>query len=182
MSPKRKKDVTENYFGTLPTVYIHAKYQDDKYYDIISGKEVKLSNGSIVRIKTLLANIAVEDYPKFEEIKREVLPQGSILSIRMPISNEGEYKLILRLKSPLVMKKTGNKEAIVEPCFCEVFDCHVLGGFGSNLKFDPFIADSLNQAFFQASIRFRPDNKSHTTNIYQSCFLEDGRSLASLRF
>lgn len=183
MKFNRKKDHNENYFGSLPTVHIYSKFKDGKFYDIESGKEVILSNGSFVRMITLLANIKDDEYPKFEEQREEVLPIDSILYMRLPLNNgEGEYRLVIKLKEPLFMKKIGNKASIVEPCKCEIIDRIEFGSYLHSIKFEPFEADSLNQAFFQASVRYRPKNKSHSANIYQCCFLENGNNLSSLRF
>lgn len=183
MKLKRKKDVTENYFGSLPTVHIHARYKDGKFYELDTNKEVVLSNGAITKMITLLANVRDEEYPKFaEEQRREVLPVGAILFIQMPMGNQGQFRLVVKLLTPLTMKKTGNKDAIVEPCKCKVIDRIEDGFIMNSVKFEPFEADSLNQVFFQASVKYRPQNKSHATNIYQSCFTEDGRKLSNFRF
>ena len=183
MEQNRKKDLTESYFGTLPTVHIYARYKEGKYFDIDTNKEVVLSNNTFVKMVTLKANITDEDYLKITEvIRKKVLPEGTLLFMRMPMVNEGEYVLKVLLLDDLIMKKSGNKEAMVESCRCEVLDRIERGRFSNSVKFEPFKADSLNQAFFQASIRYRPNSKSHSANIYQYCYLEDGRSISVLRF
>jgi len=180
---KRKKDVTVNYFGSLPTVHIYARYKEGKFYDLHTDKEIVLTNGSITKMVTLLANVRDEEYPKFaEEQRNEVLPAGTILFILMPMANQGQYTFVVKILSPLIMKKTGNKDAIVEPCKCKVINRIESGYIMDSIKFEPFEADSLNQVFFQASVKYRPKNKSHATNIYQNCLTEDGRKLSNFRF
>jgi len=183
MVQNRKKDAAENYFGSLPTVHIYAEFKNGRFIDLETESEVTLKNGAIVRMITLSANVPDEEYTRYTDVQRKkVLPEGTTLFIRMPIVNEGEFQFVIKLKETLIMKKAGNKEAVAEPCRCDVID-RIENGFIKNLvKFEPFEAGSLNQAFFQASVRYRPKNKSHATNIYQSCFLEDGRSISCLRF
>lgn len=178
-----KKDTTEDYFGWLPTVHIYERYKEGKFYELDTDKEVVLSNGSITKMITLLANVSDEEYPKFAEVQRkEVLQEGAIIFMNLPMGDKGTYRLVVKLLSPLIIKKYGNKEAVVEPCRCKVIDILEDRYIMNSIRFEPFEADSLNQVFLQASVKYRPQNKSHSTNIYQSCFTEDGLQLSHFRF
>jgi hypothetical protein len=71
--------------------------KDGKYIDIETDKEILLANGAIKKMVTLLASIKDEDYSKFAEEKRKkVLEIGSILFIRLPMSNQAFFQSSMR--------------------------------------------------------------------------------------
>lgn len=183
METNRKKDNVESYFGTLPNVHIHAKYIDGKFFDIDTKEVLELNEGAFVKMVVLQKDILGNNYERFvTPITTELLPPNTLLSIHMPYKNEAVFELIVRIKVPLILEKKANKEAKVLDCKCEIVSYSKNGDSMNNSIFENLEFESLNQAFFQASVRLRPDNKSHHTNIYKASHLEDGRTLQSFRF
>jgi hypothetical protein len=181
MKPYRKKDTQTNYFGNLPTTHLYAQIKDGKLIDVETEKEVILKDGALVKIVTILANINDDDYEKYAKEKRKkVLPLGAELLIKMPYQNQ-QFSFKLILKEDLYFSKKLNKEAVAEKCKIEVVEMYD-GHNAKNKNFIPFETNSLNQAFFQASVKYRPNNRSHNANIYENCFLPNGEAISLLRF
>lgn len=177
----RKKDLIENFYGGIPTAHIHARFINGKFYEIETKNLIKLKEGALVRITTNRINIRDEDYERYSDQETKiVMHKGEILHFEMPYKNN-RFFFKLRLLNDLKMKKEGNKSAKAELCNCEVYQYD--SKFSVEIpEFKPFRAETLNQAYFQASIKVRPENKSHTVNIYTNFRLENGRLLESLRF
>ncbi len=183
MKVNRNKDVIENYFGSRPAAQINAVFKNGKFIDVNSHKEIVLAENAQAKIITLLENISDEDYmPHSTTEIRQVLPPNSELYVKLPMGGSELLIFNVRIDTPLTMKKIGNKLSVVEPCKCIVTSVYDPSRKIDITKFSPFEAPTLNQVFFQASMKYRPANKSHTTNIYQSCFITNTKKLSDLRF
>ena len=89
-----------------------------------------------------------------------------------------ELAFWIRLLEDLVFEKKGNKPARALNLPCEVFE----RAGGHALPFEPFVVESLNQAYFQASVRHRPEARSHAANIYRKFYIDGtDRPLETLR-
>nr|WKN35048.1 hypothetical protein K4G66_21970 [Tunicatimonas sp. TK19036] len=166
----------EHFYGDYPTAYIDAKYKDGKFVYLEDQQEVILQDRAIVRLVVYRKDIPEEMRERFHSTSKKVLDKGSRLYFRLPNTR---LTFFVGLLEDLLFIKAGNKPARVINARCEVYD--VKGP--TTQKFEPFEVDSLNQAYFQASVRYRQDARSHTGNIYDKFYILDtDRSLSTLRF
>lgn len=173
----------ENFYGDFPTAHIDALYRKGKFYDLEDNQPIALSESALVRLVVYRKDIPKENQERFYSTARRVLNQGSVLQFCLPCW-PGTLKYIeltfkVKLLEDLVFEKKGNKPARALNVSCEVFDRE---GYVEQ-PFESFTVKSLNQAFFQASVRHRPEARSHVTNIYQKFYIDGtDRTLETLRF
>ncbi len=173
----------EHFYGDFSTAYIDARYQNGQFYDWETGKVVILKAKAPVRLVVRRMDIPEADRVRFRSTAEKVLARGEVLRFQLPYQPGTlaytELTFRVRLLEDLVFEKKGNKPARAINVACEVFEragSHVL-------TFRPFAVESLNQAYFQTSVRHRPEARSHVTNIYQKFYIDGtDRTLESLRF
>lgn len=180
---KNKKDFKENYFGGYSNVHIYAKYLDGKFYDLSSDEEIVLENDSIVRMTAATMSLKDINYERYtSNIQKTIIRSGNVIYMKVTMKDGNNYILSLGLITDLNMTKRKNKFAQVDKDL--QFEAFKLEDeMGKEVyNFEPFKENSLNQAYFQISLKYRPEAKSHTTNIYKSCFDENGNTLEKYRF
>jgi predicted DNA-binding antitoxin AbrB/MazE fold protein len=183
--------MTENNYFSIDSIsglkepkkaIITATYQGGKFIDLETKEEVKFKNGTLVDIRLRVDDLTREkDLERASKVQKKLLiPAGRHLFFNMKDDKQGEVVYVVLLKQDLILTKNGLKPSIVDNCSCEVVGKEsTTGGF---LQFkEPILAFSLNQAFFQCSIKFRPNNKSHTCNIYKTFRTEGGQLLEYFR-
>lgn len=112
---------------------------------------------------------------------RLILRSGQSLYFRLNDTNPVSEDFVVRLRSDLVMVKKGLKPSLVNNCECEVIGrINESGGF-KPLEI-PIKANSLNQAYSQSYIKFRPNSNSHTCNVYATFRTEKDEQLELLKF
>ena len=172
-----------SFYGDFPTAYIDAHYRNGQFYDCKTGQAVALREEAPVRLIVRRMDIPEADRVRFRSTAEKVLARGEVLRFQLPYQSGTlaytELTFRVRLLEDLVFEKKGNKPARAINVACEVFEragSHVL-------TFRPFAVESLNQAYFQASVCHRPEARSHVTNIYQKFYIDGtDRTLESLRF
>lgn len=170
-----------NYFGTAPPADINAKYTNGNFTDRDTGNEITLKEGAHLQMTVYQSDITPRDVEKLKTITREVLPRGE--EIHFELTGAG-LKFYIRLHEPLIFEKKANKNAAMKPCKMEVYKSKVMDRYKlpKNFEFEPYEVKTLNQAFFKASVKYRPDNPSHSVNVYTHFRTSDGKELENLRF
>ncbi len=169
----RTKDFHTNYFDGLPTAYYDAVFRDGKFYDAHSGNVINLKDGARVRIQTIRSKVLDEDYERHLEKRSEKLIHTSEkLQFRI-----GFHDFIVQILEDLYLTKEGNRFSKLAACHCAVVEVH---SSHDGFNFSPFEAETLNQAYTQASIRYFPEKRSHICNVFKT-MRYDGNLLESLR-
>ena len=167
----------EHFYGDYPTAYIDAQYKDGKFSYLDDQQEVILQDQAIVRLVVYRKDIPETIRERFHSTSKKVLDKGTILYFRLPHTNLTFY---IKLLNDLVFIKEGNKPARALDVHCLVID---RVGRGIYEPFEPYETNSLNQAYFQTSVRFRQEARSHTGNIYERFYIQDiDIPLSALRF
>lgn len=167
----------ENFYGELPTAHIDARYWNGRFYDIENDQLVALKNKALVRLVVYRKDIPETARERFYSSQASVLKEGTILCFRLPKINLTFY---VRILGDLIFEKTANKLARALDVRCEVYDR--INQYGQQCL-PILVADSLNQAYFQVSVRHRPKARSHAVNIYQKFYIKGtDRTLKTLRF
>jgi hypothetical protein len=166
-----------NFYGDFPTAYIDAIYHHGQFYDRENGQVVTLREEASVRLIVQRMDIPEADREKYYSTTRKVLDREVELRFELP---SRRLTFFVRLLGDLYFEKKGNKPARALDVACEIYDKPTQYG---QQCLPLFAADSLNQAYFQASVRHRPEARSHVTNIYQKFYIDGtDRTLESLRF
>ena len=110
-----------------------------------------------------------------EDQSKVILQQGSILTFEFGYQSD-QYVFKTRLCEDLVLTKKVGKSSRLSPCHCEITMIH--GPIGAEAQV--IMADSLTQAFNKTSVHYRPENRSHTCNVFIT-FRYHGVKLTSLR-
>ncbi len=174
----------EHFYGDFPTAHIDARYQNGQFYDWETGKEVILKAKAPVRLVVRRMDIPEADRKRFHATAKKVLGQDTMLrfclSCKPGTIHYVERTFWVRLLEDLAFEKKGSKPARAMSVQCEVYDR--LNEYGQQ-GLPIFVANSLNQAYFQASVRYRPEARAHTVNIYKKFYINGtDRTLESLRF
>jgi hypothetical protein len=173
-----------DFSGESTKVQISGMYHKGKFHYTEDLKEIELEENSEVIIKAYLTDLPKKDHKRFRLERKVVLPKNSYVVFELPKTGLKFHVLLLE---DLRFRKINNKLAVAEDCRCRV--THATE-FPSRLipeepDFEPIEVESLNQAFFRVSLLFRPNARSHTTNIYKSFKIKDNFDLTpleSLRF
>jgi len=177
----RKKDNLENQFGTRQTALFNVVLKNGKFINIDNGEPISFIEGSFLRIKTGLSSIDDDDV--YREItkneSRDVLEAGKTLTFWIDVPT-GRGRLYFKglIISPLTMTKKNNKDSVITKCEFKLEEVHS----DSNSEKINLMFNSLNQAFFQMSLKFRPNNKSHVCNVYNTFYTDNGLFLEQYRF
>lgn len=173
----------ENYYGELRKAMITVRYQEGTFIDIETGEEVALQEGTLVAITLSAVNLKRQsDLKRASKVqKRLILRAGEVLHFYLKDERGSEEKYIVRLDEDLSMVKKGLKPALVKDCTCEVIGKESSTGRFEVFK-EPIKVLSLNQAYFQSSLRFRPQIRSHTCNVYRTFRTHEGKLLEEFRF
>jgi len=176
---KRKNDTLFDYYDELPKAYIDGKYINGKFYDTSSNEEIQLMDNAVVRIVLYRKDLLDKDYGKHIEVnEKKILESGSNLFFQFQYDNN-KFLFTVMLEEDLISRKKGNQFSRLGSCDCKIIELSRNGIIDGNFKL--IEADSLNQAFTFASIKYRPDNRSHTTNVFKSYFDINGYSLEKYR-
>lgn len=190
MEETKSKIAYSSYFEDKTVAHIDAYYKEGNFYDFHTGKLVKLEYDENRNEKGILTKIIVPlDYISEENIEthgnrvqKKILDKGSILTFSMYYNSEREhYKFQVRLEEDLVLNKVGNKPAKLNACKCIVIPSEEDRNKIIFTDFEPIEFNSLNQAFLQTSIRYRPKNSSHVCNVFTTFKTEGEKPLSSLR-
>jgi len=146
-----------------------------KMIDIKTEDEIVLKDGYSIKIIVPLSSLEKNVVKaQLETTKKKLLKSGDALYFRFTSSENGNtiFEFNVILQEDLYLSQKGNKHNSFDECRC-IVELTKTG--------DRFEASSLNQAFFQASVKYRPANKSHTCNVFKT-FFYDGSKLDDLRF
>ena len=155
----------------IETAHIDAIIKGRKLIDAKTGRELYLKEGSRIKVIAPLSSLEEKELKTHEETRRvKILNKGEILRFRFYVLGEG-YEFTVTLLDDLYLFQKGNKFSSFSPCRC------LVEADGTREKFE---ADSLNQAFMKASVKYRPNNKSHTCNVFKT-FYYNGKQLENLR-
>ena len=162
------------YYDIEQKAYIEAVFDDGRFVDSATKRPIILKEGTRVRIATSIHGVRDKEEEKsHKEIKRELLlRKGAEVDFSFYYSGKSyEFKVILL--DDLFLLKKGNQHSKSSLCKCVVYK--------PNEKYiKDFEADSLNQAFIKASVKYRPSSRSHACNIFKTFFYK-GRRLEDLR-
>jgi hypothetical protein len=180
------KKSTTNQFGETSTAYIEAIYKDDKFIDKRTGKKVKLTEplfgeGISVLIEVPISVLSQEDYDYHtSNHSRLVARAGDILYFDLDYKAEAaKFLCEVLLEEDLVISSKGNKPSH-SSCNCAVVMVKDYYNKKSIISHEVINADSLHQAFFQASLKYRPKNKSHNCNVYKTFRDKSGNFLGNI--
>jgi len=190
METKRKDIPVVNFFDEVITAHIDAYYKKGKFYDYYTDKEIKLREddlttlkGVIVRIVAPLHNIDDENYQVHSQKHEErIMKKGEYLFFGMDYKKENKsFEFKIDLVEDLWVEKIGNKLSKLKTCKCIVADGTEKHGNSSINNFQPIVCNSLNHAFTRTSIKYRPENASHTCNAFKTFRTKDGNIIDCLR-
>lgn len=180
-----------NYFDTPTVAHIDAYYREGVFYDADTNKPIKLDynenryeKGILVKIIVPLKYISDENIETHgNRIQKKILDKGSILNFCMIYQDEmnEKYDFQLLLEQDLFLNKVGNKLAKLNSCKCTVTLQEEHKNKTVFKDFKPIECKSLNQAFLQTSIKYRPTNSSHVCNVFTTFKMENGKLLNSFR-
>lgn len=154
--------------------YIEATFIHGRFVDIETGRPITLEENTRVRITTPVGSIlSKEEERKHKEIKKELLlKSGAVLEFHFRCGDKVcEFKVFLR--EDLFLTKKGNQHSKLGFSKCVIYK-------PNKESEKDFEADSFNQAFMKASIKYRPDNRSHTCNVFKT-FYYKGQELEKIR-
>lgn len=154
--------------------YIEAAYRGGRFVDAKTGRQIILQEGARVRIAAPIWSMpSKEEKEQHKEVKRELfLKSGNELEFSFQYDGATHiFKVVLR--EDLFLARKGNQHSKLSFCRCVVFK-------PDSVSQKDFEADSLNQAFMKASIKYRSGNRSHTCNVFKT-FYYRGRELESIR-
>lgn len=191
-----KIDNITNYFGDLQTAHVYAYYKNGEFYDFDTNEKVELEernpnepfdknnpDGVLVKIIVPLSRTTDSDYARHKEQRDQCfLAAGNCVEFYLDLQEPfAKLKFVVRLDSDLSISKRGKKEWRLSGCDCTLVNCR---NANTNEIFDleEIKALSLNQMFLKASIKYRPNNASHNTNVFKSFYVAStGESLNQLR-
>jgi len=156
--------------------YIYAKYSKGKVIDLDTDKPLELKEGAVVKITVDKLALPTKDAAKFHktEVSKEVLKAETKLEFAL---GGTPYSFIINLLDDLIFRKQGNKNPVAENCrmkITEMFDV-TTGKKTRSVDFKEVEVDSLNQAYFLMSVKYKPNAKSHSVNVYKQFYLKGDR-------
>ena len=153
--------------------YMNAIFKFGNFVDAETHERIILKENTTVRISIPLYGIQEGQKKKHNEVKRYLLlKKHTNLNFHFYYDNKS-FEFLVILLDDLYLSKKGNQFSRLEPCKCVVNN--------PNRKYaSDFETDSLNQAFTKASIEYRPNNKSHTCNVFKTFRYKD-EELENLR-
>ena len=156
-----------NYYDDFSTVHIDTIYKNGKFYNIKDESAIEMENGSLVKLIVCRKDIPKTKQKAFESEIRTVMQSGDILTFKV----QGTHKYFdCILKEDLVFEKEGNKLSKAKNIKCLVQPASKM----PTEEIDPFVVDSLNQAYFQMSLKLKPNALSHSINIYTLFYSDEG--------
>jgi len=158
----------------VETAHIDAVVRGRKFIDERTGDELNLKEGARIKITVPAYSLGEKEIKSHRQIKRnKILDKGETLHFKFYVPSEEHrlYEFKITLLNDLYLVQKGNKFSNLELCRCLV---------EVDRTREKFEADSLNQAFIKASIKYRPNNKSHTCNAFKT-FYYKGKQLENLR-
>ena len=174
----RKKDGSTTNFGDLETAEFFVKFQDGQFFDINLQKFVSFKDGALLQIVSALGNINDEVYDQvIAKQITDTLPVGAVLYFNMA-HDTGALHFAVRLTTKLQMLKKNNKIAKIMGGGCEIYELYC-NGIHTPLNIN---VGSLNQAYIQMSTKYRPGNRLHHCNVYDTFHTIDGQYLSSFRY
>jgi len=173
-----------DFSGASTTVQVTGVFHKGKFRYEDTGEPIEFRNYSNVTITVLLTDVLKKDKQKYLLKREVVLREGTFLRFDLPKTG---LTFRLLLLEDLTFRKINNKPAVAEDCKCMVMDASQSSANTIVLipDFEPFEVETLNQAFFKISMRFRENTGSHTTNVYKAFkHVEKGNyyPLETLRF
>lgn len=177
----RNDDLKDDYYGSMKTAYIDAEYVNGIFYDVKTKKAIKLKDdllkhsrrGVAVRIIAPLYSIIDSDYKLHTNLRKEVLLKKEE-RLHFLLTKEGDNRqseFTVELREDLFLTQKGNKFSSLESCRCLVFD----------EKANNIIeAESINEAFTKTSVKYRPNNRTHSCNVFKTMQYK-GKYLENLR-
>lgn len=135
---------------------------------------------SEVRFRLLVAPGCLVAPPEpFKPIERQLLEPGNRLYFNLNKTHWGRVQVVVRFPNGLTMYQG---QATDLPCCPEEVECvveavKISASPWSPPDFQEIKATSLNQAYFQASKRYEPSRKSHSTDVYHTFRTEHDKLL-----
>ncbi len=167
-----------DFSGESTKVHIKAIYSGGKFIDPKSGKPIKLKNDSLVKIIAFRDDLSPDDLENFKTIRKVVLKKGEELWFELANTS---FIFRLKLLDDLYFMKELNKPPRADDCRCQIFSAHDRYRSTSFEDFEPVTVETLNQAYFRMSVKYRENAASHTTNIYKTFKLSTNQLLEVLR-
>jgi len=166
-----------NYYETYSTAHFKVIFTDGKLKEIGTGDFLELKEGTKMKIIIDLKDLNSDDYENIsKEVSQTILKGKSILKFRLKVKFEWVIFEVL-LKHPLNFTKKNNKQAVISSSKCVLLDTRSTSEYTGIREFD-----SINQAFMNLSIFFKPDGKYHNCNVYNTFFTEKDIFLEQFRF
>ncbi len=170
------------FYDHQSTSEYEAIYKNGAFTDSQTGKLIKVKESARVRI--IVPNMYIDENDIEQHLKTQskvIFKPGAIFYFDLPHKSSTPYRFnIVSIKSISAVKK-GNKRTELINSECEITGAIDLRT-GSPLKnFQPFSAVSFNNAFTQASVKYRPATNSHTCNIYKTFFTAEDKMLDFIR-
>lgn len=151
--------------------FINAIFKNGQFIDAETNKLVILEENTKVRISSPIWGIKETEEKRHKKKIRDILlKKGAELRFHFYYQHKG-YEFKVNLIQDLYYIKKGNHFSRLEPCKCIVTLSETR---------EEIIADSLNQAFIKTSVKYRPENKTHTCNVFKT-FSYKGSKLEDLR-
>lgn len=149
-----------------------------KLFDADTGLPIYLAPE--VRLRLLLdpANLLPAPEP-FKPLVRQVLQAEEKLYFNLNKTHWGKVLVVVRFPKGLTMHQASATDL---PCCPEEVECiieavKINSNPWSPPDFQEIKATSLNQAYFQASKRYEPSRKSHSTDAYHTFRTESNKLL-----
>jgi hypothetical protein len=161
-------DTLFNQFPPLSLVELRTDEQG-RLFHMATGHPLHLAPNVGMRL-LLHPDYLLPTPPPFEPQTRKVLEPGENLSFFLNKTHWGKVEVTVHFPEGLYMFQNSAQDL---PCCPEEVQC-IVGKVSFNSKpysppdFEPIIASSLNQAYFQASKRYEPSRKSHSTDVYHT--------------
>jgi len=173
----KRKPQQLNHYETYSTAHYNVIFTEGKLKEIGKENFLKLKEGTKMKIIIDLKDLNDDDFENIsKEVSKTILEKESILKFRLKVEFEWLIFVVL-LKQGLNFTKKNNKQAVISSSKCVLLDTQSTSEYTGIKQFD-----SINQAFMNLSIFFKPDGKYHNCNVYNTFYTEEDISLEQFRF
>lgn len=167
----------------IESVHIYARYEDGKFIDLDTGQPVLLKGSPQVKIVVDRSSLPSRESLALHTsyISKKVLGRGTELEFEL--SGMGLLFTVI-LTEDLIFTRRGNKRPVADPCRIGIVAMRDSNPRSGDItRFEKWEVNSLNQAYFQVSVKYKPQGKSHSINVYEHFHLKGDytRTLDTLR-
>jgi hypothetical protein len=152
---------SEAFIDFTQNTCMEAVFDEGKLIDSETLEILPIKNGTRVVVLVPMHALDNNFQKKLSELERKKMLDNSVVLHFSFLDDSGSRReFLVTLLEDLYISRKGRGLGKLDDCKCSVRE--------ENSKNELFKVDSLNQAYFQASMKFRQKNKSHTCNVFRT--------------